>query len=470
MRRIFFGIIMSAFLIIGIGSLIIFKNYSDTLTLQHDTGASGYAGSVPEIDEDYLHFYGLDDFETTLPVLYINTDNEMINGENNVWTSISILNSENDGKLHSITEKSDLTIPAKVKYRGASSRNFEKKQFKAEFYKKKGKNGTYDYDLFGMGAASEWVLNGPFLDKTLMRNYLVYNLAAEMMEWAPDCRFVELFCDGKYQGVYLVVEPVSNGPGRLRLSTFGLLFGESPYILSRDREGTDYRPLQNYGKINGLTSNNLYIDYPAGKKLSDNAILWITADISEFERVLYSKKYNAPGSGYENYINVDNFVDYVIINEFALNHDAGFLSTYAYKELGGKLNMAVWDYNNSFDNYQWFSVEKDRYYITETPWFERLLKDPAFVKRVTERYHELRKTTLSNEHIEELLNTGRTELGDAVDRNFKIWDYTFHINLLTDDVNTKRDIASYSDALDQLKSTITERLEFMDGHIQDIQL
>ena len=47
-----------------------------------------------------------------------------------------------------------------------------------------------------MGANSEWVLNGPYLDKTLIRNKLVYDLARELNGWAPDTRFVELFVDG----------------------------------------------------------------------------------------------------------------------------------------------------------------------------------------------------------------------------------------------------------------------------------
>ena len=79
------------------------------------------------------------------------------------------------------------------------------------------KNSAKKVSLAGMGANSEWVLNGPYLDKTLIRNKLVYDLARELNGWAPDTRFVELFVDGKYQGVYLAVEPVTNGESRLRL-------------------------------------------------------------------------------------------------------------------------------------------------------------------------------------------------------------------------------------------------------------
>lgn len=66
-----------------------------------------------------------------------------------------------------------------------------------------------------------------------MRNHLVYELAREIFEWAPDSRYVELFVNGKYQGVYLVVEPVTNGESRLNLSEIGLSTGETAYVIKR---------------------------------------------------------------------------------------------------------------------------------------------------------------------------------------------------------------------------------------------
>ena len=115
-------------------------------------------------------------------------------------------------------------------------------------------------------------------------------------------------------------------------------------------------------------------------------------------------------------------LDYFIINEFAMNYDAGNLSTYVYKELGGKLQLAAWDFNNGFDNYQWFHTETDRLYTVENSWFDRLWQDENFREHVCERYVQLRKTTLSDEHIADKIASYQEKLGDAVDRNFKVWD------------------------------------------------
>ena len=49
---------------------------------------------------------------------------------------------------------------------------------------------------------------------------------------------------------------------------------------------------------------------------------------------------------------MDSFVDYFILNEFTQNYDAGYLSTYLYKDIGGKYRMVIWDFNSACNNYQ----------------------------------------------------------------------------------------------------------------------
>ena len=150
-----------------------------------------------------------------------------------------------------------------------------------------------------------------------------------------------------------------------------------------------------------------------------------------------------------------------------MNYDAGNLSTYVYKELGGKLQLAAWDFNNGFDNYQWFHTETDRLYTVENSWFDKLWQDENFRKHVCERYGQLRKTTLSDEHIADKIASYQEKLGDAVDRNFKVWGYSFDENLLvgTDKEGTSRDIGSYEEAMKQLTDTIRERLAYLDKEL-----
>ena len=187
-------------------------------------------------DEEILEYYDLGKFSTTLPVIYMNTMGQQILKENAIWGNIALL--DGNGEEQSVFSVPNSIYRATIKYRGASSYSkFDKKQYRIKFYKNK-KDSAKKVSLAGMGANSEWILNGPYLDKTLIRNKLVYDLARELNGWAPDTRFVELFVDGEYQGVYLAVEPVTNGESRLRLSEFGLLSGETAYVVNRDRIDT----------------------------------------------------------------------------------------------------------------------------------------------------------------------------------------------------------------------------------------
>lgn len=420
-------------------------------------------------NKDTLEYYGLDEFDTTLPVVHIDTHGNKIVKESKTWAEISIMNQAPDGSARNICDSPDYQSPITINLRGASSYSgFDKQQYRIKFYKKQGETGAKNYEFLGMGGNSEWILNGPFLDRTLLRNRIIYGVSRELLEWAPDTRFCEVFVNGEYVGVYLAVEPVTNGEARLRLNEFGLLSGETAYVVKRDRKGTEENALNTYGKTAGKTVNELYISYPSRNDLTEMQRKWIEKDISEIERVLYSDDFADQERGYAKYIDVDCFVDCYLINEAVMNNDAGNLSTYAYKEVGGKLQMTVWDFNNALDNYQWGRQDYTRFFLQSKSWFDSLLTDRAFVDRIIKRYEELRGSVLSTEYFFSLIEEGQEELGEAIDRNFAVWGYTFSDDLLISGGMGSRDPKSYDEAITQLKDAIARRFEFLDEHINDL--
>lgn len=420
-------------------------------------------------EEDFLEYYGLGAFETELPVLYINTNGQSISKEIPIWSSIAVSEAPEEGETRSIMEQPDYEDSIRINYRGASSYStFDKKQYRIKFFQKEGSENAKNVGFLGMGSNSEWVLNGPFLDRTLLRNRLAYELGREIFEWAPDSRYVELFINGEYMGVYLAVEPVTNGESRLRLADFGLISGETAYIVKRDRVGTEEGALDVYGSYGGKTNHALYIDYPTKKNLTEAQTEWITNDIDIFERMLYGADFTDEDRGYANYLDVDNFVDYVVFNEVLMNHDAGNLSTYVYKELGGKLQLAIWDYNNCYDNYSVFAQDYRAFMMQDNAWFSRLLQDRAFVDRVVARYWELRQSTLNEAYMYQRIDACVDELGEAAERNFAIWGYTLKEDLLAESGGLHVDPTSHEEAVELLKKSIRARFLFLDEHITDL--
>lgn len=428
----------------------------------------GEAKSWISPDEEYLDYYGLDNFESELPIIHINTNGQQIDKETKIWSTLAVTEASSTNP-RPVMDKPDYEMNIMINYRGASSYSqFDKKQYRIKFYKEEGSTNAKEYNFLGMGKNSEWVLNGPFLDKTLMRNKLVYGLAREIFEWAPDSRYVELFVDGEYQGVYLALEPVTNGESRLRLSEFGLASGQTAYVVKRDRVDTEINPLFVYGYYAGKTNNSLYIDYPSNTDITEDQRQWITNDIDTFEKVLYGDKFADEYDGYAKYIDVDNFVDYFILNEVVMNNDASNLSTYIYKELGGKLKIAVWDYNNCYDNYQWFAQDYNEFFLQDNAWFSRLLEDRAFVERVVERYAELRSDILNEEYMYSKIDGHIEELGGAVERNYKVWGYTFLYDYLAESNELHYSPTSYESAIKQLKGSIHARFIALDENIEKL--
>ena len=194
----------------------------------------------------------------------------------------------------------------------------------------------------------------------------------------------------------------------------------------------------------------------------------IKNEFSLFEKTLYSYDYNNEKYGYKNYIDVDSFVDYFLINELTCNYDAGSLSTYIYKDTSGKYKMCVWDFNSACDAYQEQAMPIDDFRLNSGLWYQMLFMDIDFTDRVVERYYELRKTVFSEEYLFGFIDGTVDYLGSAIDRNYNKWGYTF-----TKDYDllhpTERNPRSYEESISQLKDFLRKRIEFMDENIETLR-
>ena len=100
-------------------------------------------------------------------------------------------------------------------------------------------------------------------------------------------------------------------------------------------------------------------------------------------------------------------------------------------------------------------------------WFEMLLKDPNFVDKIINRYHELRKTYLNEDYLLNYIDETVAYLGDAIDRNFEVWGYTFDKE--SDLLPEGRKIGSYEEAIEQLKNFIIQRGRWLDENIDQLK-
>ena len=320
----------------------------------------------------------------------------------------------------------------------------------------------------GMDAHYEWALHGPYLDKSLIRNYLWYNIAGEIMDYAPNVRFCEVILDGTYIGVYLMTETITNGvDSRLNISEPVENTTETGYLLRLDRYTEDQlRNLDNFTAYTFKNTDQVEIRYPKSGSLTPKMQRAIEQEFSDFEKALYSFDYDTDDYGYWHNIDTGSFVDYWILNEFTSNTDAGRYSTYLYKDIGGRYKMVIWDFNSACDNYQAEETSPYTFSMQDDLWYQMLMRDEDFTERIIDRYRKLRKTWLSDEYLEQYIDETLEYLGDAIDRNFSVWDYTFELPLLRPE---SRNIRSHEEAVAQLKEYIQLRGQWLDENIETIQ-
>lgn len=302
-----------------------------------------------------------------------------------------------------------------IKGRGNSSWSADKKPYSLVLEE--------EADLLGMGKAQNWVLMSNAMDKSHLRNKIVYDFAAEMgLEYSPQTRWVDLYLNGEYAGLYLLTERNEVHENRVAL-------GERGFLVSQEME----KRLRTQNLRHFLTDAG-----PALRIHSD------TLDPGEMEQIWQSAE-NAilatdgtdpeTGKHWQEWIDTDSWVRKYLIDEVFGNIDGGAFSQYYYYDEDRGTGMIyagpVWDYDLSMGNDTiWQQTKENRFYTNRAqvtgeiaaPWYSALCDKPEFAARVTETY----KTEMLP-MLEELMDTGLERYWEQIARSAEMdrirWNY-----------------------------------------------
>jgi hypothetical protein len=378
-----------------------------------------------------------------LPIVMVNTNGQTILNDPKITANMGVIYN-GPGKRNNIGDPAnEYNNKIGIELRGQSSQFiFPMKSYDIELRDAAG--AELNLPLLGMPPESDWVLYAPYTDKTLMRNFLAYTLAREMGQWAPRCRFVELVVDNDYKGIYLLVEKIKRNSERVNISK--LLTTDNSgdeltggYIFSLDKQPNGwFSAYPPPGALNYNTRQFSYV-YPKIADITNAQKTYIKSAVDEFERVLAGPDFQDPGKGTRKFADLNSFIDYFIVNEVSRNVDGYRLSTYLHKgknSIDGRIKAGpVWDYDLAFRNanycngsdiYGW--AYKFNYVCPGDGaglipfWWERLMQDTAFVGSLRCRWKSLRKTTLSDSHVQQIIDSVANLTLEARERHFKRWD------------------------------------------------
>ncbi len=423
--------------------------------------------------------------ETTLPLVFINVNGQTIERENRVLATMKIIDNKDghnylDTLTHS-TQTVDWEGPVAIKYRGNTSfTGSDKKPFSirpltADSLKAK----KAKVSIMGMGKDNDWAMLAPWEDMSYMRDVLTMELARGGSSFAPHMKFCEVVLDGYYYGIYIMSERATKGKYRLNLDdpTEDDLTGD--FHVEIDRKDEDHYYVSKHHPVSSTgqeyTNRTVayqykepeyddFADLPAGvEEAIGNAI-------EDMESSFAATDYTGE-NGYRKYIDVQSFIDFQIAQEFSNNVDAYRLSSPMYKysethaaKLGtdAKWKTALWDFNIAYGTANYYdaaNVQSWRYKSNDlmasadqqlVPFFwYKLMKDPAYVQELRQRWTERREGNYSEDFITAKIDSMATVLQEsgALERDNKAWNYHF---------------GTFSDKVNTLKTFITNRLAFMD--------
>lgn len=384
----------------------------------------------------------LRNFNSNLPIIIIETFNQEVVRANPIAAYVVTFDLSSDSARVTTLETPDYRGRVGINLRGFTTSAFPKKPYKIETWNEN--NEDLDVSLLGMPADSDWVLRNPYSDKTLMRDALTFELSNRMKHYAPSAKHVEVFfnADGgqvggqgsnDYMGVYILVEKIKRGKGRIEIEKLKPSDDVEPeitggYILKRDRK----RSFED--AFNTWAGQWLYVE-PSYTEITQAQKDYIKGYIEEFETVLRDVNYDDPINGYAKYIDVKSFIDHDLISQLTKEVDAYMFSMYMTKDRNGKLKMSPeWDFNWSMGNndYRTYQVEDLHHAVgwnerargrQEYRWHARLMTDLEYLMRYTDRWFDLRETVLSDDEVARIIDRYFQQLNlEAVGRNFSRWD------------------------------------------------
>lgn len=391
------------------------------------------------------------------PVIYITTaDGKSVESD---WQTVDCtISVDNIEKRYIVNEEE-----ATVKCRGNASMGWPKKSYTIRFTESQKLGGL------GEGKSKNWVLVSNHCDQSLLRNHAAFWLQRNMdgIEWAPDCRPVDVYLNGDYRGNYMLIEKVTVNEDRVNI-----LNGQEDPSLEADF----MVELDNYAN-----------------KAGDNGTVWFTAkgfpyeirgeDNLTTERCTYidqwvTNAYVTACDGTEEEIrailDIDSLVDTYLVEEIMKNIDCGWSSFFLYRKEGKLYFGPGWDFDLAAGNdyrldngsYEGIYAGDSRYgFSQQNPWFLRLMEKEWFRKIAAERFFELKEEGIFDRLFTELDDVYAI-CKESFDHNFEKWP------IFGQRINQEPDIIRSFDTTEEhfnyLKEWLGNRLVWLYGAYEDM--
>lgn len=290
--------------------------------------------------------------------------------------------------------------------------------------------------LMGIPKSRHWVLLANAFDQSQLRSYTAHEVAeATDLDWTPTYRHVELILNGEYVGVYQLTEQIRIAGARVDIEEMSEDDNEGEAVTGGYMLELDDR-LEENNEPGFRTGRKMPVVIKDPDPATPQQHNYIRNYVQAFEDALYAPNFDHPTEGYRQYLDVDSFVDWYLIQEITRQQDAFFSSTFITKDRNGILKFGpIWDFDMSMGTDQgnagrdytgWYVRQKGG-------WAQRFFIDQSLLDQIGQRFDELKPQF--DEIPDRIRNVGNS-LADAIVSDQLRWNYTLSETQTTDYVST----------------------------------
>ena len=323
--------------------------------------------------------------ETRLPIIRINTRNSapVVSKDNWLYMALTV---DSENPKHSFVKNSGSD---QIRGRGNSSWNWDKKPYRIRFNDRT--------SMFGLTPARNWVLLANYKTATLMTDTVPYELGHRFDGplFKNNYKYVELHLNDVYKGIYILTEHMRPGPGRVEIDDFDDYLVELSFQFDEEPKWET-----EHWKLPVMIKSPEY-----SLNINDPRYKFVVDSMNEFDAAL-AKSSNFPNNNWKDILDMDSFVDYIMINEITHNHELENPgSVYMCKIAGQKLRMShLWDFDWAYAMWDKRSINVDSYnWKVPLGLFGRFFEDSEFKAKYRARWNEKYDDILSmTDYMEEL--------------------------------------------------------------------
>ncbi|MEM9052234.1 MAG: CotH kinase family protein [Bacteroidota bacterium] len=423
--------------------------------------------------------------QSELPIVVINTSqSQEIPDEPKILATMGIIDG-GEGVINQITDPfTEYNGNIGIETRGNSTQDFFKKTYSIELWDENLEDQSVN--LFGMGGEEDWILHAMVIDKTQLRIPMSFYLWERMGNYAIERKYVELVLNGEYRGLYAFMERLKRDDDRIDIAKLDEddLAGDSltgGYILRVDwifdiEDENEYF-LSEYDSQDGDPMTYQYY-YPKAENILPPQRAYIKEFMDDFEDAVFSNDYfNSQNVRYSDYVDIETFVDFILINEFSKNADGYKLSSYLHKDRDDndpRLKAGpIWDFDQTYglstvcsshitSGWTYLQNQEGCGDLESMPlWWQAMMQDTVFTNLMDCRWQQYRESFLHQDTIFAWIDERVSFLENPIERNFERWDFIGE-EIWIEPENFPE---TYDGEIQYLKNWITARLNWLDNNI-----